>query len=231
MKLAIMQPYLFPYLGYYKLLAQADKWVFYDDVNFIKNGWINRNRLYLAGAVRYITAPLANASSFARICDIDVQPGAAWRDKIRDSVRLSYAKAPHYRAVAAILDAVLAGADPRIGALAKHSVTAIAAYLDLRTEFVMSSAGYGNAELKGVERVLDICARERASDYLNLPGGRALYDPAVFRARGVELGFVEAELAPYPQFAPRFEPGLSMLDVLMFNDRQRARALLGVAAP
>lgn len=229
MKLAIMQPYLFPYLGYYKLLAQVDKWVFYDDVNFIKNGWINRNRLYLAGAVRYITAPLVGASSFTKICDIDVQEGAAWRAKMLDSVRLSYAKAPHYQAVSALLAEVLHGADPRIGAIAKHSVTAIAAYLGLPTAFVMTSSGYANADLHGVDRVLDICVKEGASDYLNLPGGRALYDPAVFSARGVALGFVDVALEPYPQFAPQFEPGLSMLDVLMFNDRASARAMLGVA--
>ena len=73
MKLAIMQPYLFPYLGYFQLIAAVDKFVFYDDVNFIKNGWINRNRLLISGKVNYITIPLSGASSFLKINQVLVQ--------------------------------------------------------------------------------------------------------------------------------------------------------------
>ena len=82
MKLALMQPYLFPYIGYFQLLSQVDRFVFYDDVNFIKNGWINRNRLSVNGTPKYFTVPLSNASSFQKICDVAITPSAGWRRKL-----------------------------------------------------------------------------------------------------------------------------------------------------
>ena len=96
MKLAIMQPYFLPYLGYFQLAARVDKFVFYDDVNFIKNGWINRNRLLVGGEARYFTIPLRDASSFARIADVGVQPAATWRRKMLDTVRQAYGRAPGF---------------------------------------------------------------------------------------------------------------------------------------
>ncbi|WP_053567317.1 WbqC family protein [Caballeronia cordobensis] len=230
MRLAIMQPYFFPYIGYFQLVAAVDRFVFYDDVNFIKNGWINRNRVLDGERNRYVTVPLSGASPSLKIRDIAVQPREIWLRKMLESIRHAYAKAPHYAAVSALIEQCLSAPVAQISALASRSVVDVCHYLDIDTAFVPSSTQFGNSELKGVNRVLDICAKERAGIYVNLPGGRDLYDDATFRSNGVELAFVEPNLSAYAQFDHAFQPGLSILDVLMFNSKDRVRAMLSVEA-
>jgi hypothetical protein len=222
-----MQPYLFPYIGYFQLLAQVDRFVFYDDVNFIKNGWINRNRLLLQGEPRYFTVPLRDASPFRKIRDVEVAPAAGWRRGVQESIRHAYGKAPHFAAVAALVERVLRAETTRIGELAKASVRAVVDHLGLDTELVDSSSRYGNESLSGAARVVDICRREGASDYYNAPGGRALYDAAEFARHGIALHFVEAQPIEYRQGGAAFVPGLSIIDVLMHNDPAQTRELLG----
>ncbi|MGZ4820006.1 MAG: WbqC family protein [Terriglobales bacterium] len=226
MKLAIMQPYFFPYLGYFQLIGAVDKFVFYDDVNFIKNGWINRNRLYLSGDVRYITVPLAGASPFEKINRVVIRQGDGWRRKILESVRHSYSKAPYFAAVNELLSSVLLSNEDRVGEVAKQSVRVVCDYLGLQRNFVQTSADYANDSLSGAARVLDICTREGARDYFNLPGGRALYDEDAFRNRGLALHFIQPSLNPYKQFSGEFCAGLSILDVLMFNSREAALSMI-----
>lgn len=221
-----MQPYFFPYLGYFQLLNSVDGFVFYDDVNYIKSGWINRNRLYLSGDVRYITVPLLGASSFEQIHRIRVQDPERWRAPMLASVQQSYVKAPYFEPVQALLRDVLTEHNGTIGDLARHSVMVVAQYLGLTTRFVHSSAAYCNNHLRSVERVLDICRQERATEYWNLPGGRSLYNTSEFSTRNVQLHFIDPVLEPYPQFSPAFQPGLSILDALMFNAPADLRTML-----
>lgn len=225
-RLAIMQPYLFPYLGYFQLAAAVDRFVFLDDVNFIQRGWINRNRLLFSGQVHYFTVPLAAASQNALIYEIAVTKEGGWKKKLDTSIRQSYAKAPHFKAVYALIESVLFGDERMIGAIAKHSVKVVADYLELPVEFVPSSAVYGNQNLKGEVRIRDICRCEQAGTYYNLPGGRALYDPGLFVADGIDLAFIEPALPVYAQFAEVFQPGLSILDVLMHNDPEAVRRMM-----
>lgn len=226
MKLAIMQPYLFPYIGYFQLVAAVDKFVFYDDVNFIKNGWINRNRLLLAGEVRYITVPLSGASPFLKINQIAAQGGGIWQKKMAESLRHSYRKAPFFDEINGVFSEVIFSDDLNIAEMAKKSVLLIADYLQLQTDFVMSSVEYENAHLHSAERVIDICEKEKAKQYYNLPGGRDLYDAAAFSSHGIDLHFLDTKIEPYAQGSADFHPGLSMLDVLMFNDRAAAKQML-----
>ena len=230
MKLAIMQPYLFPYIGYFQLVAAVDKFVFYDDVNFIKNGWINRNRLLLAGEVRYLTVPLRAASPFLKINQIATQGSGPWQKKMAESLRHSYRKAPYFEQVNAIFSDVIFSEPHSIAEMARNSVLSIARYLCLDTDFVLSSAVYVNAHLHSAERVIDICVAEQASHYYNLPGGRQLYDGAAFARHGIDLRFIETSIAPYRQATAVFQPGLSMLDVLMFNDVATVNAMLSDVA-
>ena len=225
-----MQPYLFPYLGYFQLVASVDKFVFYDDVNFMQKGWINRNRLYLSGAVRYFTIPLSGASQFLKINQIDVQPGEQWKKKMLESVRQSYSKAPHFRAANALLEAALHSGERSIAAIARASVRNVCDYAGLDTQFVASSAVYGNDQLSGADRIMDICRLENASDYFNPPGGRALYREENFSSEGIKLHFVEPCLREYRQFTAEFQPGLSILDALMFNDARAVRELIEAGA-
>ncbi|WP_176314457.1 WbqC family protein [Burkholderia vietnamiensis] len=232
MRLAIMQPYLFPYLGYFQLAAAVDRFVFYDDVAFIKNGWINRNRILLSGCAHYLTVPLAGAGSSHRIGDVRMQPRERWLPRLRESLRHAYARAPYYPTVSALFERVVSYETDSIGDLAAHSVVEVCRFVGIGPEFVATSSGYGNDALKGQARVLDICARERARTYVNLPGRRNLYHRAAFAETGLELEFIEPGLPAYPQFGAAFVPGLSILDVLMFNHVDKVRAMLhaGVAA-
>ncbi|MFM0282482.1 WbqC family protein [Paraburkholderia sediminicola] len=226
MKLAIMQPYLFPYLGYFQLVAAADKFVFYDDVNYIKNGWINRNRLLLGNTVRYITVPLAGASPSRKINEVEVLPRERWLRKMLEAIRHAYARAPHYARVSELVGDTLSSATTDISTLASLSVIETSRYLQINTDFVPSSALYGNAGLNGADRVLDICMTEKADAYVNLPGGQALYERKDFDSLGISLGFIQPNLRPYRQFDDTFHPGLSIVDALMFNSADQVKAML-----
>ncbi|ABF12096.1 WbqC family protein [Cupriavidus metallidurans] len=226
MRLAIMQPYLFPYLGYFQLAASVDRFVVYDDVTFIKNGWINRNRILLASAPHYLTVPLAGASSSRRIDEVRTQPRERWLGKLLEQLRHAYGRAPQYVPVSRLVEQVLSDSTDSIARLAAKSVIDTCAYLGLETTFVTTSTGYGNEALRSEARVIDICAREHAGTYVNLPGGRALYDAGTFAAASIDLEFVDTALPAYPQFGAPFVPGLSIIDVLMFNHVESVHAML-----
>lgn len=226
MKLAIMQPYFFPYIGYFQLVNAVDKFVFYDDVNYIKSGWINRNRLYLSDAIRYITVPLTAASSFEKINRIHVRAGNEWSAQMLLVIQQSYGKAPHYHTVAELIKEVLNSHDGCISTLARNSIIAVTDYLEIKKDYCTSSTIYENQELRSVDRVLDICKKEKAREYWNLPGGRDLYKSELFKKEGVELQFVNVAITPYQQLASEFQPSLSILDVLMFNDKKTVRKMI-----
>ncbi|UXY14482.1 WbqC family protein [Chitiniphilus purpureus] len=226
MKLAIMQPYFFPYIGYFQLLSQVDKFVFYDDVNYIKSGWINRNRLFLNHEVRYITVPVLSASSFVKINKTLVRPGVDWVESLFASLRQSYRRAPYFEPVTMLIREVFEENDGTIGDVARRSVMAVADYLGLERQWVLSSSSYGNDDKRSVDRIVDICAKEAVGEYWNLPGGKSLYRQEDFDSIGVRLGFVDVTLPSYPQFAPEFVPGLSIIDALMFNDKDEVCRML-----
>jgi hypothetical protein len=231
MKLALMQPYFFPYIGYFTLVGAVDRFVFYDDVQYIKNGWINRNRVLIAGKPAYITVPLLNASASSRIDEVVIAPQGHWKRKMLESLRHAYGNAPCFDPVHELVRSVLVPDVQRICELAKASVYAVARYLEVGAEFVHSSSGYANRDLRGVGRVLDICRREGASEYVNLPGGRDLYDAAEFAAAGVHLRFVDAPATAYRQFGEPFQPNLSIIDVLMHNRPAQVRTMLASGVP
>src|SRR5437868_1298867 len=173
MKLAIMQPYIFPYIGYFQLVNAVDKFIFYDDVDYIKQGWINRNKILLNGEPRLFTIPLANASSFRKIKDtlLNEKEYKSWLIKFYKTMNAAYCKAPYYKNVFSLLQEVFEKGVTTIGELAMSSVSATLSYLDVHTALNSSSAGYFNLHLSGKERVIDICVKEKASCYVNAQDG------------------------------------------------------------
>lgn len=226
MKLAVMQPYFLPYIGYFQLMAAADVFVLLDDVAFINRGWINRNRLLLDGAPKRFTLPLSGASQNRRICDLALADEPRWRERLLATVDHAYRRAPQYRPVRALLERVLMSGTQRLDELLLASLREVAGLLGLETEIRPSSRVYGNEALKGQARILDICRLEGATHYLNPPGGSALYDAEAFAAAGLQLRFVQPQPISYAQFGASHVPWLSMLDVLMFNDVPAVRELL-----
>jgi hypothetical protein len=214
MRIAIMQPYLFPYLGYFQLISSVDKFIFYDDVSFINRGWINRNRLLIGGAPRYFTIPLVHASQWKKINTIQTDDATDWRRKLASTLKQGYARAPSVHEAYADMLGAFERPSALIADIAKTSVRSVCERLNIDTCFVQSSSEYGNAELRGVERILDICRIERAKTYVNLPGGKSLYGRDEFKRRGVELRFLSPDLTPYQQSANHFVAGLSVLDCI-----------------
>jgi len=223
-----MQPYLFPYIGYFQLMHAVDRFVVADDVAFIKQGWINRNRLLINGAPAYFTVPLKRHPADALIQDVEIADGDGlhWRRTMLKTIANFYRRAPSFEGVYPMVERVLAAPFTRIADMARASLREVCAYLSIGAAIVESSAVYGNAHLKGAERVIDTCRAEGASDYVNAIGGRALYTPDAFLASGIRLHFLCSQAGEYPQAGGPFVPSLSIIDVLMFNSRDAARDLL-----
>lgn len=221
--LAIMQPYFFPYVGYFQLLHAADMFVFYDDVHFIKNGWINRNRILANGEPQWLTVPCRGASPNKLIMDVEHMLDQRQRRRLLNSIRCAYGGAPFFDVVYPLVEAVLRFECRQISELAIESVERCARYLGIETSLYTSSESYPVRELRGADRLIDICSQAGAGSYLNAPGGRELYGRTYFRQRGVDLAFVESARITYPQGRGEFVPNLSIIDVIMFNDPVRIR--------
>lgn len=191
MKVAIMQPYFCPYLGYFQLVAAVDTFVFYDDVNFIKGGWINRNRIMSNGREFLFTIPLTDASSFRLIRDTQVNWRSKDVEKFVTNVRLSYRKAPFYNDVMPIVDAIFAARPDTISQLAIDSVIRFSQYLGIETKFKVSSeGGYARTDDR-VQNLINILAAEGGDHYINPIGGQELYAPEDFAPHGVQLNFLK----------------------------------------
>jgi hypothetical protein len=224
-----MQPYLFPYVGYFQLMHAVDRFVVYDDVAFIKQGWVNRNRMLINGRPSYFTVPIKHASSFALIRDTlvnDDRQHVRWIEKTLKTFDVAYRRAPQFAHVFPLIEAVLRKPTNRVAELAVDSLKAVAELLEIGTEWVDSSTLYGNAQLSGEERVLAICLAERATDYVNASGGRELYDRDRFATAGLRLHFLQPRPIEYRQFNDPFVPWLSIVDVLMFNPIETVRSFL-----
>lgn len=228
MKLAIMQPYFMPYIGYFQLINAVDKFIFYDDVTFIKQGWINRNRILINNQASLFSIPLSNASSHVLIKDVLITEKAyeKWKKSFLNSILFSYKKAKNFETVFNLIHIVLDQQPKTISELAIRSVIEVSRYLGINTEFEISSETYQNTHLSGQNRVLDICRNEKANTYINPIGGLELYSKNVFLQNGIDLFFIQSNKSLYKQFSSDFVPFLSIIDVIMFNDIEEVQEQL-----
>jgi len=215
MKLAIMQPYFFPYIGYWQLIHAVDKFVIYDDVNYIKGGWINRNRILINGKPVYITAPLHKASPYKRICDIVLLSSQAWRDKLVKMVEITYRKAAYFDEVFPVIEKLIRHEVINLSDYLLHQIQTLVLFMDIKTELVTTSRSYCNDHLSGQARLIEICSFERATIYINPEGGQDLYNPEDFRNSGLKLRFHVVHPLTYKQRVNGFIPYLSIIDLLM----------------
>ncbi len=210
-----MQPYFFPYLGYWQLLNFVDRFIIYDDVNFIKRGWVNRNRILINGKPSYITIPLHQASQNKLIYDLFIQSSSAWQAKMIKSIENTYRKAPFFPDVFPLIKHIIGYKTDNLANFLIYQLKTIAAFLGIRTELINSNQRYKNLKSAGQNRIIDICKHENTNIYVNLQGGQTLYNPAAFREQNIELYFIVMQQISYTQRSAGFTANLSIVDALM----------------
>ncbi len=219
MKLAIMQPYFLPYIGYFQLIAAADVFIVYDRIKYTKKGWINRNRMLQNGADVMFSLPLKKASDALDVVERELAADFD-RAQLLKQWKGAYAKAPYFTEIYPLMERIMACPEQNLFRFIHASIVEICGYLGITTPIRIASEIPINHALRGQEKVLALCAAMGANTYINGMGGIELYDRETFRARGIDLRFLRPEPIAYPQFGAPFVPWLSILDLLMFNPRE-----------
>ena len=223
MKIGIMQPYFLPYIGYFQLIKNVDKYVIYDDVNYINKGWINRNNILLNSQKYLFTLSLSGASQNKLINEIFVEEN---QSKLLKTLETAYKKAPYFEKVFPVIQNIFDFEDKNLAKFVGNSIMQIADYLNIKTEFTYSSEINKDNTLKAQEKILNICKALNATNYINAIGGQELYDKEIFKQNNIKLNFLKTEIVEYKQFKGDFVPYLSVLDVLMFNSAEEINIML-----
>lgn len=227
MKIAIMQPYLFPYLGYFQLISAVDIFVSYDDVQYRKGGFINRNKFLLKGKEHVFTFPVANASTFLNINQREFHLGfEVYREKFLKMIEMEYKRAPYYEQTRKMLEEILYSPETLVSKFNMNSIRQISKYLGIGTKIIDSSSIPIDPGLHGEARVILINKLLQSTNYINPIGGKELYSKESFQKEGIDLFFLKMEPITYKQFENEFVPNLSIIDVMMFNGKDQMKILL-----
>ena len=227
MKIAIMQPYFFPYIGYFQLMNAADEFIIYDNIKFTKKGWINRNRILVNGKSSYISIPVKKDSDYLNVKERYL--AESWsneRRKLLSRISDSYRKAPYFDLIFTTIQKSVLFEENNLFKFLLHSIELVKEYLEIPSFLVISSTISIDPELKAENKVVEICKARKAQMYLNPIGGTQLYDKHFFLDKGITLHFLKANEIIYKQFKNEFVPSLSILDVMMFNSKEEIKELL-----
>ena len=220
MIVGIMQPYFFPYIGYWQLIDAVDCFVVYDDVNYIKRGWINRNRILANGSEMNFHISVQKASQNRKINQLHIDPDLRLRKKTLKTIELAYKRAPYFKNIYPIIEEILFYREENLADYLTFSLIKTAEYLGIRTHIVRSSEIPKENAKKGQDKILEICKILGADTYYNAIGGKKLYSADVFKENGIQLYFLKTGDILYHQFTNEFIPNLSILDVMMFNSTE-----------
>ncbi|MFN4999643.1 MAG: WbqC family protein [Akkermansiaceae bacterium] len=225
-KIAVMQPYLFPYIGYFQLVNEVDTFVCFDDVHFIKKGWINRNNVLLNGAPKLFTFSLSKISQNKLINEHDFADFDNTKKDFMKLIEQSYEKSPQYGDIIKLLERILNVNVVKISNFIAHSLKEICIYLDIQTKIINSSDLEKNNALPAQERIIEIIEKCGGNHYINAIGGKTLYDGEAFSKKDIRLSFIQTKPIKYTQFGDVFTPNLSIIDLLMFNTKDDMNYLL-----
>jgi hypothetical protein len=222
MRVANMQPYFLPYIGYWQLIGAVDVFVVYDNIKYTKKGWINRNRFLLNGKEALFSLPLRKDSDF-----LDVNQrylaDSFHREDLINRFREAYRKAPAFSDFMPVLEDIIRCPAANLFEYIRYSIDKICSYLELKTPVIVSSTIDCDHSLKSAERVQAICKALGADTYVNPPGGRELYNKEDFARHGMTLQFLQPHLTEYTQLGDVFVPWLSIIDVAMCNASEQVR--------
>jgi len=225
MIMAGSQPYFMPYLGYWQMINAVDIFAIGDDYNYIKGGWINRNRILQNKKVEFLTIEVAKASSNKYINELCLSDAYQVEKKIHQ-LEVAYQKAPYFRDGMDLMCRVLKYEEKNLADFLENAIRSVCDYLDIKTSIIRSSSVRGNHELKREYRIFDQCRYLGVDTYINAIGGRELYDYGQFREQGIKLGFIQMGDIQYQQFEQEFIPNLSIIDVIMFNSKEETQNML-----
>jgi hypothetical protein len=220
-----MQPYFLPYIGYFQLMNAVDKYVIYDNIQYTKKGWINRNRILQNGKEALITIAVEKDSDYLDIKDRCISKNFD-RKKLLNQIREPYRKAPYFEAVMSLAEDIVNYEERNLATYIFNSVDKVRNYLGIGAELVISSTINTDHSLKGRDKVIALCKSLDAKDYYNPIGGRALYNKEDFAKENINLSFLSANPIEYKQFSNKFVPWLSILDVMMFNPVEEIKGML-----
>ena len=226
MRLGIMQPYFMPYIGYWQLLAAVDAFVVYDNIQFTKKGWINRNRFLQNGKDSLFTIPVKKDSEYLDIVKRSVADDFD-RDKLINQLEASYRKAPFFKTVFPIVISIVRAEQRNLFDYIFHSIRVTADLCDIKTPVVISSTIACDHSLRGENKVIAICKAMGATTYINAIGGQELYSHSTFATHDIALKFIKTRPIFYPQYTSEFVAHLSIIDVMMFNSKEQIRCMLG----
>jgi hypothetical protein len=226
-KVAVMQPYFLPYIGYFQLMAAVDAFIVYDDIQYTKKGWINRNRILANGADTFISLPLKSDSDFLDVRDRRLaETWSRQRTKLMNQIGGAYRKAPRYAEIMPIVEGILMCGEENLFGFIFNSLKVVKEHLGIGAELIVSSTIPVDRTLRAHERIFALCKALNAETYINPIGGVALYDKNAFKAEGIDLLFAKSEPVVYGQGGGPFVPWLSIVDVMMFNPAEKVAEFL-----
>jgi hypothetical protein len=220
-KVAIMQPYFLPYMGYFHLLNSVDEFVIYDNIQYTKKGWINRNRILVNGKDKLISLPLKKGSDYLNVIDRKLSDN--WnveKVKLLNLIKSSYKKSPQYSIIFPIIEKCIQLSDNNLFNFILNSLTQLNSFLEIDTKVIISSTINIDHTLKSKDKVIAICKNLNATTYINAIGGQELYNVKDFKNHELDLKFIKSSLLNYKQYKNEFIPWLSILDILFFNEKQ-----------
>lgn len=226
MKVGIMQPYLFPYIGYFQLINIVDKFIIFDDANYIKKGWINRNNILVNNKIYRFNLPVMGISQNEIIKDIRILDEFQNKKKLLKTICHAYKKAPMFKFIYPILEDIILYDNCKLSEYIENSIRVICTYLEIDTKIIKSSKLNNNKSLRSEDKIIDICKLLNSNVYINPIGGMSLYSKEKFAQNNIELYFIKSAIVRYKQFNDEFYENMSIIDVLMFNSKERVKDFL-----
>ena len=227
MRVAILQPYFLPYIGYFQLINLVDKLVIYDNLKYTKKGWINRNRILMNGKEKLFSIPIKKDSNYKNIDERFLSENSyVEKEKIISQIENSYRNAPFFQTMFPKIKAHFMYNERNLFKFILNSLNQMITFLNIETEIIFSSSLKINDELKRENKVISICRELDANNYINPIGGVDLYDKEVFNKNGIKLSFIKSHKILYKQFDKEFIPWLSIIDVMMFNSTKSIQSML-----
>lgn len=223
-----MQPYFFPYIGYWQLISAVDKFVIYDDGKMIVNGWIHRNRILSESKsdAQDIAIPVLHKSANYLINEMQLMDDSEKFNKIMRIIKMRYQKTPYYSEIIALIEPLILHNERNMAKYLAHSIIALCEYLDIPTEIIVSSSIDKSGLNTFEEKLVRICDSLQVHNWLNAIGGMQMYDKQHFADLGIRLQFIKTNDIVYEQIGKSFVPNLSIIDVLMHNGKEGTKQLL-----